>query len=58
MREQGGRGLATASRRGDEGYLLDALGHADVAVRSWAADGLSRLGDARALPVLTGNAAA
>ena len=27
----------------------------DVAVRSWAADGLSRLGDARALPVLTGN---
>ncbi|MDY7226456.1 HEAT repeat domain-containing protein [Hyalangium rubrum] len=54
VREQGGRGLATASRRGDEGYLLDALGHADVAVRSWAADGLSRLGDARALPVLTG----
>ncbi|MFL5347805.1 MAG: HEAT repeat domain-containing protein [Hyalangium sp.] len=54
VREQGGRGLATACRRGDEGYLLDALGHADVAVRSWAADGLSRLGDARALPVLTG----
>ncbi|OJT25561.1 hypothetical protein BO221_06725 [Archangium sp. Cb G35] len=55
VREQGARGLATASRRGDEGYLLDALGHADVAVRSWAADGLSRLGDIRALPVLTGN---
>jgi ParB family chromosome partitioning protein len=54
VREQGGRGLATACRRGDEGYLLDALGHADVSVRSWAADGLSRLGDARALPVLTG----
>jgi ParB family chromosome partitioning protein len=54
VREQGGRGLATASRRGDEGFLLDALGHSDVAVRSWAADGLSRLGDARALPVLTG----
>jgi len=54
VREQGGRGLATASRRGDEGFLLDTLGHADVAVRSWAADGLSRLGDARALPVLTG----
>ncbi|WP_224368578.1 HEAT repeat domain-containing protein [Hyalangium versicolor] len=54
VREQGGRGLATACRRGDEGYLLDALGHADVAVRSWVADGLSRLGDARALPVLTG----
>lgn len=55
IQEQGGRGLATASRRGDEGYLLDALGHASVAVRSWAADGLSRLGDVRALPVLTGN---
>jgi len=52
VREQAARGLATASRRGDEGYLLDALGHADVAVRSWAADGLSRLGDTRALPVL------
>ncbi|WIG99412.1 HEAT repeat domain-containing protein [Myxococcus sp. SDU36] len=55
LQEQGGRGLATAARRGDEGFLLDALGHANVAVRSWAADGLSRLGDARALPVLTGN---
>ncbi|MCP3099324.1 HEAT repeat domain-containing protein, partial [Myxococcus sp. K15C18031901] len=55
LQEQGARGLATASRRGDEGFLLDALGHANVAVRSWGADGLSRLGDARALPVLTGN---
>ncbi|MCE9668591.1 HEAT repeat domain-containing protein [Myxococcus stipitatus] len=55
LQEQGARGLATACRRGDEGYLLDALGHANVAVRSWGADGLSRLGDARALPVLTGN---
>ncbi|WP_309892564.1 HEAT repeat domain-containing protein [Archangium sp.] len=55
VREQAARGLATASRRGDEGALLDALGHSDVAVRSWAADGLSRLGDIRALPVLTGN---
>ncbi|AKQ69957.1 hypothetical protein A176_006869 [Myxococcus hansupus] len=55
MQEQGARGLATAARRGDEGFLLDALSHANVAVRSWAADGLSRLGDARALPVLTGN---
>ncbi|HEY0096068.1 MAG TPA: HEAT repeat domain-containing protein, partial [Archangium sp.] len=55
VREQAARGLATASRRGDEGALLDALGHSDVAVRSWAADGLSRLGDTRALPVLTGN---
>ncbi|RKH14345.1 hypothetical protein D7X74_20205 [Corallococcus sp. CA047B] len=55
LQEQGARGLATASRRGDEGALLDALGHSLVAARSWAADGLSRLGDARALPVLTGN---
>lgn len=55
VREHAARGLATASRRGDEGYLLDALGHADAWVRSWAADGLSRLGDPRALPVLVGN---
>lgn len=55
LQEQGARGLATASRRGDEGALLDALGHALVAARSWAADGLARLGDVRALPVLTGN---
>lgn len=55
VREQGARGLANACRRGDEGWLLEALNHRDVAVRSWGADGLSRLGDARALPVLTGN---
>lgn len=55
VREQGARGLANACRRGDEGHLLDALGHADLAVRSWAAEGLSRLGDARALPVLVGS---
>lgn len=55
VREQAARGMANAARRGDEGHLLDALGHADAWVRSWAADGLSRLGDARALPVLTGN---
>lgn len=54
VREQAARGLATAARPGDEGYLLDLLGHQDIWVRSWAADGLSRLGDARALPVLTG----
>lgn len=56
VREQAARGMATAARPGatDEGYLLDALGHGEVWVRSWAADGLSRLGDARALPVLTG----
>lgn len=54
VREQAARGLAMAARPGDEGYLLDALGHADIAVRSWAADGLSRIGDVRALPVLIG----
>jgi ParB family transcriptional regulator, chromosome partitioning protein len=54
VREQAARGLATACRKGDEAYLLDHLGHAEVAVRSWAAEGLARLGDARALPVLTG----
>ncbi|HEU4538798.1 MAG TPA: HEAT repeat domain-containing protein, partial [Polyangiaceae bacterium] len=54
VREQAARGLATASRKGDEGYLLDHLAHPEVAVRSWAAEGLARLGDARALPVLTG----
>ncbi len=55
VREEAARGIATAARHGDEGYLLDALGHTDAWVRSWAADGLSRLGDVRALPVLTGN---
>lgn len=54
VREEAARGLATASRRGDEGYLLDAVGHADVWVRSWAGEGLARLGDARCLPVLVG----
>lgn len=54
VREQAARGLATACRKGDEGYLLDQLAHTEVAVRSWAAEGLARLGDVRALPVLTG----
>lgn len=54
VREQAARGVSNASRRGEEGYLLDLLGHADLPVRSWAADGLARLGDPRALPVLTG----
>ena len=52
--EQAARGVSNASRRGEEGYLLDLLGHKEVAVRSWAGEGLARLGDARALPVLTG----
>lgn len=55
VREAAARGLSVCSRRGDEGFLLDALSHEDVFVRSWAADGLARLGDVRALPVLTGN---
>ncbi len=54
VREQAARGVSNASRRGEEGHLLDLLGHADLPVRSWAAEGLARLGDARALPVLTG----
>ncbi|MBL8923642.1 MAG: HEAT repeat domain-containing protein [Myxococcaceae bacterium] len=51
LREQAARGLCNA---GAEGLLLDALSHADVAVRSWAAEGLARLGDDRGLAVLTG----
>lgn len=51
VREQAARGLCNA---GAQAQLLDALAHADVAVRSWAAEGLARLGDDRGLPVLTG----
>ncbi|MDB4997554.1 MAG: hypothetical protein JWM74_4986, partial [Myxococcaceae bacterium] len=54
VREQAARGMATACAPGEEGYLLDAMGHADLPVRSWVAEGLARRGDARALPVLTG----
>jgi len=54
VREEAARGLAVACRRGDEAYLLAAIGHADVWVRSWAAEGLARLGDARCLSVLSG----
>jgi ParB family chromosome partitioning protein len=54
VREMGGRGLATACRPGEEKPLLDALAHADLAVRSWAAEGLARLGDDRGVPVLAG----
>ena len=54
VREHGARGLATACQNGREQPLVDALAHADLAVRSWAADGLAKLGDLRALPVLTG----
>ncbi|MFO0600690.1 MAG: HEAT repeat domain-containing protein [Myxococcaceae bacterium] len=51
VREQAARGLCNA---GHDGLLLDALSHNDVAVRSWAAEGLARLGDDRGLAVLTG----
>ena len=51
VREQAARGLCNS---GHEAFLLDALSHADVAVRSWAAEGLARLGDDRGLAVLTG----
>ena len=54
VREHGARGLAAACQSGNEQPLVAALAHADLAVRSWAADGLSKLGDARALPVLAG----
>ncbi len=54
VREHGARGLATACQNGREQPLVDALAHADLAVRSWAADGLAKLGDLRALPVLAG----
>ena len=54
VREQGARGLATACQNGNEQPLVAALAHPDLAVRSWAADGLSKLGDTRALPVLAG----
>lgn len=57
VREMGSRGLASACRPGDEKPLLDALSHADLAVRSWVAEGLARLGDNRAVPVLAGTLA-
>jgi len=55
VRAHAARGLARASRPGDEAPLLDALGHNDPWVRAAAADGLARLGDLRGLPVLVGN---
>jgi len=54
VREHGARGLAAACQSGNPQPLVEALAHADLAVRSWAADGLSKLGDSRALPVLAG----
>ncbi len=54
VREMGSRGVATAARPGNEAPLLALLGHADLPVRSWAGEGLAKLGDLRALPVLAG----
>ncbi len=57
VREQAARGVATAAQPGSETArtaLLALLGHAELPVRSWAAEGLAKLGDLRALPVLAG----
>ena len=42
---------------GDDTALVALLGHPDLPVRSWAGEGLARLGDTRALPVLAGTQA-
>lgn len=54
VREQAARALCNANSAEAVGPQLDALAHADVAVRSWAAEGLARQGDTRGLSVLTG----
>ena len=54
VREEGARGLANATRPEESAHLVALLGHNDLAVRSWAGEGLARLGDTRGLPVLTG----
>ena len=57
VREMAARGLATAARPELDAArtaLVALLGHADLAVRSWAGEGLAKLGDLRALPVLAG----
>ncbi|TMQ05149.1 MAG: hypothetical protein E6J90_49755, partial [Deltaproteobacteria bacterium] len=57
VREMAARGIATAAQPGNDaarGALVGLLGHADLPVRSWAGEGLARLGDLRALPVLSG----
>jgi len=57
VREMGARGIATAATIGDEkalAALLGLLGHPDLPVRSWGGEGLAKLGDLRALPVLAG----
>jgi ParB family chromosome partitioning protein len=57
VREMAARGLATAAQPGhapSTTALVALLGHADLPVRSWAGEGLAKLGDLRALPVLAG----
>ncbi|MCA9709994.1 MAG: HEAT repeat domain-containing protein, partial [Myxococcales bacterium] len=54
VREMGSRGLAGAVVPGKERPLVNALSHPDLPVRSWVAEGLARMGDARAVPVLAG----
>ncbi|HMG24697.1 MAG TPA: HEAT repeat domain-containing protein [Kofleriaceae bacterium] len=57
VREMAARGLATAAQPGHTASriaLVGLLGHADLPVRSWAGEGLAKLGDLRALPVLAG----
>jgi ParB family transcriptional regulator, chromosome partitioning protein len=61
VREMAARGLATAAQPGAEpaseasrAALVALLGHADLPVRSWGGEGLAKLGDLRALPVLAG----
>src|SRR5690606_7577778 len=46
-----------ACERRDTQVLLAALSHNDLPVRSWIAEGLARLGDIRAVPVLVGTLA-
>jgi ParB family chromosome partitioning protein len=57
VREMAARGLATCAQPGNEvsrAALVRLLGHADLPVRSWGGEGLAKLGDLRALPVLAG----
>ncbi len=57
VRELGARGVAAAAQPSHApsiSALVALLGHADLPVRSWAGEGLARLGDLRALPVLAG----
>ncbi|MCW5808873.1 MAG: HEAT repeat domain-containing protein, partial [Deltaproteobacteria bacterium] len=57
VREMAARGIATLAQPGNDKALhalLALLGHNDLPVRSWGGEGLAKLGDLRALPVLAG----